>query len=88
MSTAILLSEATRLSRETRACVEQLRDTHDRMSKLHDALEARTTQGSWSFIESEFGLQAGDGQSFYNLMAGAWAALQVSDVTSLLSRVS
>ena len=87
-ATAITLNEGTRLSREVRAMVDQLRDVNNRITKIHDALDARVVSGSFDYIEKEFGLEIGTGEAFYNLASGSYAAFQKSDILELLRRVS
>lgn len=88
---AIIISGNTRLSAKSRQAVDALRTVRQVFDELNDALGQRSPSGQgtdWSFIESEFGLELGTGQDFYNLMTKVNDALNVNDVKKALKQLS
>lgn len=86
-TTFIPVSTGNRLGAELRATVDQLRSGLDRIKKLKAVMDTQVDGADYSQLESQFGLQTGQGTTAYNLTAGALAQINVAAVTSLLDRV-
>jgi hypothetical protein len=75
------------LGADLRRAVDLLRDLRDRLERLKNILDTQVDGINYSLVESQFGLQAGDGVLIYNLVAGAFAAVDAAAVQQLINRV-
>jgi hypothetical protein len=85
-TTFLPVNTSTRLGADLRRAVDQLRDVRDRLERLKNILDTQVDGTIYTLVESQFGLQAGDGQTAYNLVAGAFAAVDVAAVQQLINR--
>lgn len=81
------VNTSTRLGADLRRAVDQLRDVRDRLERLKNVLDTQVDGVNYSLVESQFGLQAGEGQTVYNLVAGAFTAVDAAAVQQLINRV-
>ena len=86
-TTFIPVNTTARLGNELRRTIDLLRELRDRLEKLRFVLDTQVDGANYSMVESQFGLQAGDGQLVYNLVAGAYAAVDTVSVQQLINRV-
>jgi len=84
----IQVNTGQRLGAQFRNAVDQLRNARDQLGKLKSVMDQQILDdGTYAVVESQFGLQAGDGQACYNLVAGVVTDLAASNETNLLNRV-
>jgi hypothetical protein len=91
MPTTFLIVDTTkRLGGQMRSAVDQLRDVRDRLRKLKEVMDTQVDltpdPDDYSLLEAQFGIATGKGQEAYNLVAGAFAAVNVTAVLQLLER--
>ncbi len=67
--------------------IAQLAQVWGQGQQLAGVLNAMVTNGSYTQIETLFGLSTGQGETLYNLVVGANAAINVSAVTQLINEV-
>lgn len=85
-TTFIPINISTRLGADLRRAVDQLRDVRDRLERLKNVLDTQVDGANYTLVESQFGLQAGEGQLVYNLVTGAFAAVDGAAVLQLINR--
>ena len=73
-----------RLGADLRRAIDTLRSVRDQLVRLNDLMVAQVSGTDYSEIEMEFGVPTGEGQTVYNLVAGASSALAVSAITQAL----
>lgn len=85
-TTFIAINAGQRLGASARQAVDQLRQAKEALAKLKTIMDTQVDVADYSLVESQFGLQAGKGQTFYNLIAGANTDIGASsNVTQLLN---
>jgi len=88
-TTFIPINTGTRLGQQLRSGLDQLRGSRDVLSKLKQIMDTQINTGvspaDYSLLESQFGLQAGQGVTAYNLVAQAIVDLGATNENQLLS---
>jgi hypothetical protein len=85
-TTFIPINTGQRLGQQLRTAVDQLQAARQALQKLKATMDTQINGSDYSMIEAQFGLQAGQGQTLYNLVAGGNTDLAGSvNVTELLS---
>jgi hypothetical protein len=83
----IQINAGQRLGSQARGFIDQLRIVKNGLAALKADMDQMVLDdGTYGIVESQFGLQAGDGQAFYNLVAGVVSDLAGSNETNLLAR--
>lgn len=77
----------SRLGGKARSTVDQLHSAFDQMQDLKLIMDSVSAASDWTSLETALGLQAGQGQTVYNLFAGAYAAINVFAVTDMLNKL-
>ena len=85
-TTFIAIDTTQRLGSDARREIDRLRASLEGMSQLTDILPTMIDGTDYSLLETQLGLETGEGETFYNLFVGAQAAIDVSAVTQLLNR--
>jgi hypothetical protein len=75
-TTYIPINTSVRLGASLRRAVDLLTTARDQLADLKAAMDTQVNGTDYSMVESQFGLQTGQGQTLYNLVAGV-----VSDQT-------
>jgi hypothetical protein len=85
-TTFIPINTGQRLGQQLRNAVDQLQAAKQALAKLKAIMDTQVNGGDYSMVEAQFGLQAGQGQTLYNLVAGGNTDLGGSvNLTELLS---
>jgi hypothetical protein len=85
-TTFIPINTGQRLGQQLRSAVDQLQAAKQALTKLKAIMDTQVNGSDYSMVESQFGLQAGQGQTCYNLVSGAGGDLAGStNVTELLA---
>jgi hypothetical protein len=89
-TTFISIDTTKRLGGQARGAVDQLQAAKQALAKLKAIMDTQIdlapSPADYSLVESQFGLQAGKGQTFYNLVAGVNSDVGASsNVTQLLN---
>ena len=76
---------AQRLLRAVKLCREAI----DKLEEVKDTMEHHINAPSYASIEGStgYGIPAGEGETLYNLVAGAYARINHIDITGLIDRV-
>jgi len=80
----ITVDTTTRLGSQLRSCVVSMQGTLDLMDRLKLIMDNQTDNTIWTTVEAQFGIPAGKGQTTYNLVAGALAAINVTATQQFL----
>lgn len=83
----ISINTTQRLGSELRQAVNYAWQLQQQLRELRDIMNEQVDGGDYALIESEFGLQAGLGQTVYNLTAGALAACEAGDLQQFMARM-
>ena len=67
--------------------IDRLWDTVQALEKVKVILDEAAAPPDWTGVEALLGLEPGQGETVYNLIAGTNAALQGSDVQQLVRRL-
>jgi len=86
MADYINISSDTRHGAAMRQAVNYQQETLERLRSLKATFDEMVDGADYSVIETQLGLQAGEGELVYNLHAGALAAVDVAAVTQFLAR--
>jgi hypothetical protein len=82
----IAVDQRTRLGGNAMAGAQNLRWAQDVLQALKIAMDNMIAASDYTVVETQFGLPAGKGQTFYNLIAGTITDLTVStNVPQLLA---
>jgi len=82
----IPINTGQRLGAQLRSAIDQLQAAKQALAKLKAIMDTQVSGGDYSMVEAQFGLQTGQGQTCYNLVAGTNTDLAGSvNVTELLS---
>ena len=81
------LNTTTQHGSEFWSAVTQLRNAESQLVALKERFEEMIDGSDYTMLEANTGLSAGQGVQAYNLLAGAVAALAVSDVQQLVARL-
>jgi flagellar capping protein FliD len=85
-TTFITINTGQRLGQQLRSAVDQLQTAKQALAKLKAIMDTQVSVSDYSMVESQFGIQAGQGQTCYNLVAGINTDLGASvNVTELLA---
>lgn len=85
-TTYISINVGQRLGALDRNTIDQLRVVKESLAKLKAIMDTQVDVNDYSMVESQHGLQAGKGQTFYNLIAGSNTDLAAStSITQLLN---
>jgi hypothetical protein len=85
MSTRIGYNTSTSVLGSTlQTTISQLLHLKGQLGLLKDAMDSMASGGTYSVIESELGVDAGQGQTMYNLVAGAVTSLGGANFTELI----
>jgi hypothetical protein len=85
-TTFIPINTGQRLGGDLRRTVDLAREVLDRLEDIKRVMDTQVDGADYSQLESQFGLQTGHGDDVYNLVAGAYAQINVPNVLSLLDR--
>jgi len=77
----------SRLGPLARRNVEELIKVVNDMRRLKDHADQAADSPEFSGVESAMGIPTGEGQTYYNLLAGALAAIDVSAVNQYVDRL-
>jgi hypothetical protein len=84
----IQVNTGQRLGAQLRSAVDQLRQSRDALGKLKSVMDQQILDdATYAVVESQFGLQTGDGQACYNLVAAVVADLAASNEANFLNRL-
>ncbi len=83
----IELDVSTRFGPVGRRNTETLRKTISELQGLKDIADQVAFGSDWASLEAAFGIPVGSGETYYNLLAAALAAIDVAAVNSYLDRV-
>jgi hypothetical protein len=86
-TTFLTVDPAKRLGAELRQLVRLLRSCRDQLEQIKGVMDTQVDGADYTQVATEFGLQAGQGQTAYNLVAGAFTAVNVSAVQQLIDRM-
>ncbi len=81
----IHIDTAKRLGSQLRNVVESTRGVLDALNKLKTIMDQQTDGATYTTIETEFGIPTGKGGTVYNLVAGSYAAVNVSAILQYIS---
>lgn len=85
-ATFIPINTGQRLGAQLRNAVDQLQAAKHALAKLKAIMDTQVNVSDYSMVEAQFGLQTGQGQTCYNLVAGTNTDLGAStNVAELLS---
>jgi hypothetical protein len=85
-TTFIPINTGQRLGQQLRNAVDQLQAAKQFLAKLKAIMDTQVNGADYSMVEAQFGLQAGQGQTCYNLVAGSNTDLAASvNITELLA---
>jgi hypothetical protein len=85
-TTFIPINTGQRLGSQLRAAVDQLQLAKQALARLKATMDTQITGSDYSMVESQCGLQTGQGQTCYNLVAGTNSDLANStNVSELIS---
>ena len=87
MADYINISSDTRHGAAVRQAVNYTQETAERLTQLKALFDEMVDGADYSVIETQLGLEAGQGEIVYNLVAGAKGAMDVSAVTQFLARL-
>lgn len=83
----IQINAGQRLGQQARGNVDQFRAVKNGLSALKADMDQMVLDdATYAGVESQLGLQSGDGQAFYNLVAGVVSDLGGANTTNLLGR--
>lgn len=83
----ITINTGQRLGSQARNFIDQLRSVKTGLAALKGDMDQMILDdATYAGVESQLGLQAGDGQAFYNLIAGVVGDLAGANETNLLNR--
>ncbi len=83
----IVINTGQRLGSQARNAIDQLRACKTTLAALKaDMDQLVLDDATYASVESQLGLQAGDGQAFYNLVAGVVSDQADANHTNLLAR--
>jgi uncharacterized protein YecE (DUF72 family) len=85
--TYIKVDVSKRLGADLRQTVVHGAEFDERLHRLKEVMDTMIDGTDYSRIETEFGLVAGQGQTVYNLVAGAAAGTAATDIHQLLVRL-
>jgi hypothetical protein len=83
-TTYIPINTGQRLGLQLRNAVDQLQSAKQALAKLKAIMDTQVNGADYSMVESQFGLQTGQGQTCYNLVAGTTTELDGGTNTSEL----
>ncbi len=86
----ITVDTTKRLGQDLRQLVVTIFSARDFARRLKEVMDQHTDSVTWTTLEAQFGLQAGTGQSTYNLVAaltGTSGALEAAAVTQFCDRL-
>ena len=86
----ITIDTTKRLGQDLRQLVTCVFAARDISRRLKETMDQHTDGTTWTTLEAQFGLQAGQGQNTYNLVAaltGVSGALEAAAVTQLCDRL-
>ena len=85
-TTFIPINTGQRLGAQLRSAIDQLQAARQTLAKLKAIMDTQVNGADYSMVEAQFGLQTGQGQTCYNLVAGAVTdAGNSTNITELLS---
>jgi hypothetical protein len=85
-TTYIPINTGQRLGLQLRQAVDQLQIAKQTLAKLEAIMNTQVNGSDYSMVESQFGLQTGQGVTTYNLVAGTTSDLGNStNVSEILS---
>jgi hypothetical protein len=85
-TTYIPISTGQRLGSQLRNAIDQLQSAKQALAKLKAIMDTQVDASDYSLVESQFGLQTGQGQTCYNIVAGTNGDIAAStNVSELLS---
>jgi hypothetical protein len=82
-TTFVPISTSTRLGASLRRAVDTLESAKQQLENLKAVMETQISGSDYTLVESQFGLQAGQGQTAYNLVAGVVSDLHGANTTGL-----
>jgi hypothetical protein len=85
--TYIKVDVSKRLGADLRQTVVHGEQFDERLHRLKDVMDTMIDGTDYSRIETEFGLAVGQGETVYNLVAGAAAGTAAADIHQLLVRL-
>lgn len=75
MANFIPINTGQRLGAQLRSAVDQLNNATGQLARLKATMDTMTDGKDFATLESQVGLQSGDGEAVYNLVAGVVADL-------------
>lgn len=67
--------------------VVQMREARDRLNHAKAVMETAIDSGSYSRVETLFGIEAGQGETTYNLIAGVVADMAGFNISATIARM-
>lgn len=67
--------------------VAQMREARDRLDHAKAVMETAINDGDYSRVEQIFGIEAGQGQTAYNLIAGAATDMAGFNISATIARM-
>jgi hypothetical protein len=83
----INIDSTKRLGSDLRQAVNYGTSFEQQLDKLQDVMETMIDGTDYSRLETEFGLATGKGETVYNLVTGALAALRTGDLAGVIARL-
>lgn len=85
-TTFININTGQRLGSQLRSAIDQLQAAKQALAKLKAIMDTQVSGTDYTMVESQFGLQTGQGATCYNLVAGCNAELGAgTNTTELLA---
>jgi len=86
-SNHIAIDVSKRLGVRLRRGVDQAREALTTLTETKDVMEEMIDMADYSVVEAQYGLPAGKGQSAYNLVVAARAAINSTATAQLINRL-
>lgn len=67
--------------------VAQLREARDRLNHAKAVMETAINSGDYSRVEALFGIEAGQGETAYNLVAGVTTDMAGFNISATIARM-
>ena len=86
-TTYITITDGSRLGNQARNAVTTIQSARKQIVDLKAIMETQIDNGSYTLLEQQFGLQAGQGETLYNLIAGVNTDMSTFNVGALIARL-
>jgi hypothetical protein len=83
----ISIDSTKRLGSELRQAVNYGTSFEQQLDKLKDIMDTMIDGTDYSRLETDFGIATGKGETVYNLVTGALAALRTGDLAGVIARL-